>query len=90
MMTPPEPGQQEAVQAEIADIVRAVTLRHLPPGDAYDETVPFADLGIESRAVIQIRAELVQQLGRPIPSTVLFDYPTPQELIAALSGLEEL
>lgn len=83
-------SEQDAAQAKIAAIVRAVTVRHLPSGNTYDETVSFADLGVESRAAIQIRVELVQQLSRPIPSTVLFDYPTPKELIAALSDSKEL
>lgn len=89
MTTPPEQGQQVAAQIKIGEIVRMATVRHLPPGSTYNETVPFADLGIESRAVIQIRAELVQQLGRTISSTALFDHPTPQDLIAALSDMKE-
>jgi acyl transferase domain-containing protein len=66
---------RSAVLAAIADF--AVN----PPGERSVLTTSFADLGIDSKGALAVRSLLAKHIQVALPSTVLFDYPTPQELI---------
>lgn len=46
----------------------------------------FASLGIDSAAAVGIVGELEEVLGREIPATALYDFPTIEALAAHLSG----
>ncbi len=41
---------------------------------------PFADFGIESVQALALAADLEDLLGRPLPATLLWDYPTIEAL----------
>lgn len=55
---------------------------------AIDSRAPFATYGIGSLEATRISGELATFLGRPLPPTLLYDYPTIDELVAHLAGEE--
>ncbi|MEA5472132.1 aminotransferase class I/II-fold pyridoxal phosphate-dependent enzyme, partial [Spirulina sp. 06S082] len=50
--------------------------------EAIDPQTTFGDLGMDSLMAVEFGNRLQTQLGRPIPQTLTFDYPT----LAALAG----
>ncbi|MFD5899804.1 SDR family NAD(P)-dependent oxidoreductase, partial [Streptomyces sp. NPDC060366] len=48
---------------------------------------PFRELGIGSLTAVELRNSLARAIGTALPTTVVFDYPTPQELADHLRGL---
>ena len=52
----------------------------VPPLD-----VPLTDLGLDSLMAVDLRNRLQTALGRELPPTIVFDYPT----ISALTGMLE-
>ncbi|MBI4860194.1 MAG: hypothetical protein HY815_08010 [Candidatus Riflebacteria bacterium] len=49
-------------------------------------TTRFADLGVDSQSAAELTAELASALGRPLAPTLLWQHPTPETLLARLSG----
>ncbi|TCJ89890.1 type I polyketide synthase [Nocardia alba] len=41
----------------------------------------FTDIGLDSRAAVALRTALNRRLGRQLPRTLLFDYPSPRSLV---------
>jgi acyl transferase domain-containing protein len=78
---PADRGAQEALVAE-------ETLRLLgePPDGDLDPQLPFSSLGLDSRMSVALRGTLARLTGRPLPATLLFDYPTPAALVEALGS----
>jgi acyl transferase domain-containing protein len=52
--------------------------------DELDTELSFRDLGVDSRMAVELRDQLARATGRALPTTVLFDHPTPAALIDAL------
>ncbi|GAB2855551.1 hypothetical protein GCM10022221_63860 [Actinocorallia aurea] len=48
---------------------------------------PFRDLGLDSLLAVRLRDHLSEATGRRLPSTVVFDHPTPRDLARHLDGL---
>ncbi|WP_051133414.1 type I polyketide synthase [Nocardia paucivorans] len=70
--------------AIVLDIVReqvAGVLGHIS-GDVIDPTVPFTELGFDSMAGLEFRNRLVEAIGVPLPSTLVFDHPTAAAVAA--------
>ncbi|MFJ2211823.1 SDR family NAD(P)-dependent oxidoreductase [Streptomyces sp. NPDC101062] len=63
----------------------AAVLGHTTPA-AVETDLPFKDLGFDSQMTVALRDRLSGALGRRLPSALLFDHPTPDALIAHLSG----
>jgi thioesterase domain-containing protein/acyl carrier protein len=81
----PAPDRQritlEFVQAHVAAV-----LGHASP-DAVDPSRPFRDLGFDSLAAVELRNRLTQASGVRLPTTLVFDHPTPTA-VAQLLGTE--
>ncbi|MFI6962826.1 type I polyketide synthase [Streptomyces sp. NPDC050255] len=72
--------------ADVTGLVLGLTLDVLgrPRGTRLDPDQSFNDMGIDSRMALTLRNRLAQDLGAPLPATLLFDFPTPAGLIEAL------
>lgn len=71
------------ILARLADALAA------DPGDIGADA-RFTDLGIDSKRALEIKEDLEEALGRPLPATLLFDHPTPDRLAGhILDGLPD-
>nr|VFJ42992.1 MAG: Acyl transferase domain-containing protein [Candidatus Kentron sp. DK] len=63
-----------------------------PPSQSMDPGKGFTDIGMDSLMIVEARGRLQASLGRPLVSTLLFDYSTPERLVNYLAddvlGLE--
>ncbi|MEV4050117.1 type I polyketide synthase [Amycolatopsis sp. NPDC049688] len=74
--------------AQVADLVlatAAAVLGHAGTG-GIDPASTFKDLGFDSVSVVELRTRLQAATGLKLPTTLLFDFPTPSHLIAHLRG----
>lgn len=60
---------RQRIMAMVADATGA--------GDELQGDVPFMDAGVDSLASVELRTSLQTAFGIPLPSTVMFNYPTP-------------
>jgi acyl transferase domain-containing protein len=66
------------VQAEASRVLGGKGSAPLEPGQG------FKELGMDSLMAVELRNRLQHRLGRPLPSTLAFDYPTIEGLVAHL------
>ncbi|MFF3323127.1 SDR family NAD(P)-dependent oxidoreductase [Streptomyces sp. NPDC002889] len=82
----PEPGtgSADAAGTDAAALVKAQVAAALGAGDpdAIELDTNFRDLGFSSLMTVELIENLSVASGRSLSSGLLFDYPTPQELIA--------
>jgi len=66
----------------VAAFVRERALRALgvDPGKPIDPRTPLGDLGLDSLLAVELRNTLGTALGKPLPATLLFDYPSIEAL----------
>ncbi|MFK4273125.1 type I polyketide synthase, partial [Streptomyces milbemycinicus] len=78
--------------ADLADAVSrlvrtavAVVLGH-PSAEAVDPSLTFQDLGLDSLTSVELRNQLTETTGVRLPTTLIFDYPTPEAVAHFLSA----
>ena len=59
----------------------------LPDGQTVDDHQPLRDAGLDSLLAIELRNVLGSALSRSLPATLLFDYPTVDDLATHLLTL---
>ncbi len=66
----------------VAAFVRERSLRALGVdlGKQIDPRTPLGDLGLDSLLAVELRNTLATALGKPLPATLLFDYPSIDSL----------
>ncbi len=77
------PAKQNQVLLKHVQKHAAATLGHASP-DAIPAAKPFQELGFDSLTAVQIRNDLNATTGLQLPTTVIFDHPTPQDLATYL------
>ena len=65
----------------------AVQVLGLGAGYRIDERQPLRERGADSLLSVELRNRLSETVSRPLPATLLFDYPTVSSLAAYLAGV---
>jgi len=76
-------------RAEIAKIARDVVLDVLDARDVGDDD-PLMSVGLTSTRAIQLTDKLSRAIGRDVPSTLAFDYPTLRAVVDFLAPSERV
>lgn len=77
----------KSTSQELADWLTAKVARSLNmTSDAIDVDTPLADYGIDSAASLTLCADLEAEKGIAVETTIVWDYPTIDAIVAHLAG----
>jgi acyl transferase domain-containing protein/NADP-dependent 3-hydroxy acid dehydrogenase YdfG/acyl carrier protein len=77
------PEKRPEVMVGVVRAEAATVLGHKSPAGV-DITLPFGEMGFDSLTGVELRNRLTALTGLRLPATLVFDYPTPAELAAAV------
>ncbi|MGW1223891.1 type I polyketide synthase [Streptomyces sp. NPDC002530] len=77
------PTEQRAVLLDLVRTHVAALLGYEDPSEVAPER-GFTDLGFDSVAAVDLRTKLVAATGRPLPTSMVYDHPSPGALAAHL------
>ncbi|MFF8954979.1 type I polyketide synthase [Streptomyces sp. NPDC014894] len=85
---PEAPAAPAAPGGDVLGLVLATVAEVLGirPAHAVNATDTLADLGMTSLLGLELRAELAARTGRELPTSLVYDHPTPAALAARLAG----
>lgn len=83
-------SQKLVLDTKPADEIRSWMVNYLSDlleidADDVDVTIPFDRYGLDSSAAVGLTGELEDWLGKEVPPTLLYDYPTIESLVEYLS-----
>jgi acyl transferase domain-containing protein/acyl carrier protein len=81
----PESERRETIAARVRDEVAAVL--GLPDASEVDPTRGLFEMGMDSLMAVELRSRLQKRVGRPLPSTLTFNYPNAAALAQFLEQL---
>ncbi|HEV2633820.1 MAG TPA: SDR family NAD(P)-dependent oxidoreductase, partial [Actinocrinis sp.] len=85
------PAQRERIVTDLVGGHAAAVLGHAS-ADAVDPARAFREMGFDSLTAVDLRARLNQATGLQLPSTVVFDYPSPvalaRQIVTQLMGTQ--
>ncbi|MGN9788879.1 type I polyketide synthase [Nonomuraea sp. ZG12] len=86
-------GQRERIVTDLVGGHAAAVLGHAP-GEAVEANRAFREMGFDSLTAVELRGRLNQATGLQLPSTVVFDYPSPvmlaRQIVTQLMGTQQL
>jgi hypothetical protein len=78
-----KPEGRFAILASAVETAARRVMR-LETGVPLDRERPLREFGLESLLALDLRNELAESLGRPLPASLVFDHPTVAKLAAGL------
>ncbi|MEV0251132.1 type I polyketide synthase [Nocardia sp. NPDC050712] len=80
-----EPAERRRVLTELVRTQAAVVLGYADTAEVADRKT-FKDLGVDSRTAVELRNRIHDLTGLRLPTSLLFDQPTPEALVRYLDS----